>query len=209
MRCVVRIEGEKHCRIPFKDNRGRNECTRIYDYIDNRKIIQDYLTSSVLRLVKTDGTEKKSRRGLCPFWEALRRTRCLDMRMTSDEVRLIRRYNRKLNADAMKKRVLYSAVSLGFYARGLNDDNPIQDAFEALLKFNDNDIRNALSYKRKKRLQLNQDELSDVFESDELHRFELLDRETGELYDNYNLDSLDLQEDFRKKRGKGGFSDDS
>lgn len=195
--------------IPFKDNRSKNECKRIYDYIDNRKIIQDYLTSSVLRLVKTDGTEKKSRRELCPFWEALRRTRCLDMRMTSDEVRLIRRYNRKLNADAMKKRVLYSAVSLGFYARGLNDDNPIQDAFEALLKFNDNDIRNALSYKRKKRLQLNQDELSDVFESDELHRFELLDRETGELYDNYNLASLDLQEDFRKKRGKGGFSDDS
>jgi hypothetical protein len=144
-------------------------------------------------MVKKEGDANKSRRELCPFWEALRKTRCLDMKMTNDEVRLVRNYNRQLNVNAMKKRVLNSAVTLGFYQRGINEDSPLQDAFEALLKFNDNDINAAMSYKSKKRLQLNADELANVFESNEHHRFELLDKETGVLYDNNILNSLDLQ----------------
>lgn len=206
---TMRRHSKSYELVPFKDNRDKGEAKRIYDYLDNRKIIQEYLTYNVLRLVKTDGNPKKSKRELCAFWEALRRTRCLDMKMTSDEVRLIRNYNRKLNTENMKKRVLNSAVSLGFYTRGINTDSPLQDAFEALLKFNDNDIKNAMAYKNKKRLQLNTEELADVFESNELHRFQLLDKETGELYDNSNLDSLDLQEDWKKKRRKRGDFDDS
>ena len=206
---TMRRHSKSYELVPFKDNRDKGEAKRIYDYLDNRKIIQEYLTYNVLRLVKTDGDPKKSKRELCAFWEALRRTRCLDMKMTSDEVRLIRNYNRKLNTENMKKRVLNSAVSLGFYTRGINTDSPLKDAFEALLKFNDNDIKNAMAYKNKKRLQLNAEELADVFESNELHRFQLLDKETGELYDNSNLDSLDLQEDWKKKRRKRGDFDDS
>lgn len=163
----------------------------------------------MLRLVKAEGNAKKNKRELCPFWEALRRTRCLDMKMTPEQVKLIRNYNRKLNTESMKKRIINSAISLGFYTRGINEDSPLQDAFEALLKFNDNDIKHAESYKKKKRLQLNRQELADVFETDELHRFQLLDKESGELYDNDNLKSLDLQEDWKKKRRKRGDYDDN
>lgn len=206
---TMRRHSKSYELIPFKDNRKYGEAKRIYDYLDNRKIIQEYLTYNVLRLVKAEGNAKKNKRELCPFWEALRRTRCLDMKMTPEQVKLIRNYNRKLNTESMKKRIINSAISLGFYTRGINEDSPLQDAFEALLKFNDNDIKHAESYKKKKRLQLNRQELADVFETDELHRFQLLDKESGELYDNDNLKSLDLQEDWKKKRRKRGDYDDN
>lgn len=190
---TMRRHSKSYELVPFHDNRSKGECKRIYDYLDNRKIIQEYLTYNVLRLVRADQPGKKSKRDMCPFWEALRKTKCYDMKMTSDQARLVRTYNRKLNIDSMQKRVLNSAVSLGFYVRGLNEDSPLQDAFEALLRFNDNDIMQAMRYKNKKRLQLNEEELADVYESNELHRFDVLDRETGELYSNDKLDSLDLQ----------------
>lgn len=206
---TMRRHSKSYELVPFKDNRKYGEAKRIYDYLDNRKIIQEYLTYNVLRLVKPEGEGRKNKRELCAFWEALRRTRCLDMKMTSEQVKLIRNYNRKLNTESMKKRIINSAISLGFYTRGINEDSPLQDAFEALMKFNDNDIKHAENYKKKKRLQLNRQELADVFESDELHRFQLLDKESGELYDNDNLKSLDLQEDWEKKRRKRGENDDN
>lgn len=206
---TMRRHSKSYELVPFKDNRKYGEAKRIYDYLDNRKIIQEYLTYNVLRLVKPDGEGRKNKRELCAFWEALRRTRCLDMKMTPEQVKLVRTYNRKLNTESMKKRIINSAISLGFYTRGINEDSPLQDAFEALMKFNDNDIKHAENYKKKKRLQLNRQELADVFESDELHRFQLLDKESGELYDNDNLKSLDLQEDWEKKRRKRGENDDN
>lgn len=206
---TMRRHSKSYELLPIHDNTDKGVCKRIYDYIDNRKIIQDYLTWNVFRLVKMDDSVRKCRRDLCPFWAALRRTRCLDMKMTSDEIKLVRNYNRKLNIESMKKRVINSAISLGFYSRGLNDDSPLQDAFEALLKFNDNDVNQAMAYKRKKRLQLNDNELADVFESNDLHRFELLDKETGVLYDNNTLNSLGLQDNFLDNAEKGDNYDDS
>lgn len=193
---TMRRHSKSYELLPIHDNSDKGVCRRIYDYIDNRKLIQDYLTWNVFRLVKSDGIAKKSKRDLCPFWEALRKTKCLDMKMTSDQLHLIRNYNRKLNIESMKKRVINSAISLGFYERGINYDSPLQDAFEALMKFNDNDIHAAMTYKNKKRMQLNEDELASVFVSNEIHRFDLLDRETGVLYDNNTLNSLVLQENF-------------
>ena len=71
------------------------------------------------------------------------------MKMTPDEVKLVRNYNRRLNVESMKKRVIGSAVTLGIYTRGINEDSPLQDCFEALLKMNDNDIMEAQRYKPK------------------------------------------------------------
>lgn len=42
-----------------------------------------------------------------------------------------------------------SAVTLGIYMRGINEDSPLQDCFEALLRMNDNDIMEAQRYKQK------------------------------------------------------------
>lgn len=181
--------------IPFKNHRDKGECERIYTYLDNRKIITEYLTDKVFKLVQPTGDSKKYRRPMCGFWEALRRTRCLDMKLTPEGARLVRQYNRKLNVQSMKKRVVDSAVMLGLYVRGVNEDSPLQDCFEALLKMNDNDIQRARTYKAKKLRQLNKDELAEVFESDELHRFRILDERTGALYEYDSIKSGEWQED--------------
>lgn len=190
---TMRRHSKSYELIPFKNNNNRGECKRIYDYLDNRKVIIDYLTESVFKMVEKTGDVKKYRRPYCGFWTALRRTRCIDMKMTTDEVKLIRNYNRKLSVDAMKKRVINGAVTLGIYMRGLNNDSPLQDCFEALLKMNDNDMYNAQKYKSKKLRQFNEDELSGVFEGNELHRFQLLDEENGTLYDYDSIKKVDWQ----------------
>lgn len=187
---TMRRHSKSYELIPFRDYSKHGECARVYQYFDNRKIIIDYLTDKVFRMVEKSGNEQKSRRPLCDFWEALRRTKCLDMRMTPKQARLVRNYNRKLNIDAMKKRVFDSAVTLGIYVRGLNEDSPIQDAYEALLQMNDNDIHNAMRYKSKKLRQFNPEELSEVYQGGKLHRFRLLDEDTGELYDYEDIKNL-------------------
>ena len=73
----------------------------------------------------------------------------LPIKMTPDEVKLVRNYNRKLSVESMKKRVIGSAVTLGIYMRGINEDSPLQDCFEALLRMNDNDIMEAQRYTEK------------------------------------------------------------
>lgn len=186
----MRRHSKSYELIPFRDYSKYGEAARLYQYLDNRKLISDYLTDRVFRMVEKTGNETKSHRPLCGFWKALRSTRCIDMRMTPEQARLVRNYNRKLNIDAMKKRVLCSAVTLGVYTRGLNEDNPMQDAFEALMRFNDNDIYNAVRYKSKKLRQFNPEELADVYESDAVHGFMLLDEETGEVFDYGSLKTL-------------------
>lgn len=197
---TMRRHSKSYELLPFKDYSVYNECARVYQYFDNRKLIIDYLTDKVFRMVEKTGDEKKSRRPLCGFWAALRKTKCIDMRMTPEEARLVRNYNRKLNVDSMKKRVLGSAVTLGIYTRGINNDSPFQDACEALLRMNDNDIRNAVTYKAKKLKQFNPDELSEVFESDDLHGYMLLDERTGEVFEYETLKNIkneDLENEYR------------
>lgn len=192
---TMRRHSKSYVLVPFKDHNNKGETKRIYDYLDNRKIITEYLTNTVFRLVDYDPEIKKSERPMCAFWQALRRTKCLDMKMTSDEVHLFRNYNRKLNKDAVKKRFINAAVTFGLYARGENSDHPLQDAFEVMVTMNDNDVHNARAYKTKKLRQLNKEELSEVFVSNELHRFRILDDQTGALYDYDTLNRLNMQED--------------
>lgn len=196
---TMRRHSKSYQLIPFRDHRDKGECQRIYDYIDNRKIITEYLTNKVFRLVDYDPNVKKSERKMCAFWEALRRTKCIDVKLTPKEAKLVRNYNRKLSKEALQKRFINAAVTYGLYSRGENDVNPAQDAFELLLRMNDNDIHNARNYRTQKLRQLNQRELAEVFESEKLHRFQFLDENTGELYDYNSLIgrfSQDMQEDF-------------
>lgn len=195
---TMRRHSKSYELIPFRDYLKYEETARIYQYLDNRKIIVDYLTDKVFRMVEKAGDERKSRRPLCAFWKALRSTRCIDMRMTPEQAKLVRNYNRRLNINSMKKRVLGSAVTLGIYTRGLNEDSPLQDAFDALMRFNDNDIHNAIQYKAKKLRQFNPEELSDAYQSDlnkytliNVSDFTLLDEETGEFIEYSSLSDME------------------
>lgn len=196
---TMRRHSKSYELLPIHNNTDKGETQRIYDYLDNRKLIIDYLTDKVFKMVEKTGDSNKCRRPYCGFWKALRNTRCLDMKMIPEDKKLVRNYNRKLSVESMKKRVIGSAVTLGIYVRGINEDSPLQDCFEALMRMNDNDIMEANRYKQKKLRQFNPNELAEVFESSEKHRFRLLDESDGTLYDYDSIKTLDLQ---------GGFSND-
>lgn len=190
---TMRRHSKSYELLPIHDNSQKGETQRIYDYLDNRKLIIDYLTENVFKMVEREGDPKKYRRPYCGFWKALRRTRCLDMKMTAADQKLVRNYNRKLSVESMKKRVINSAVTLGIYTRGINNDSPFQDCYEALLRMNDNDVYEAQRYKQRKLRQLNRDELAGVYESSEVHRFRLLDESDGTLYDYDSLTAMNMQ----------------
>lgn len=201
---TMRRHSKSYELLPFRDNSHKGECKRVYDYLDNRKLIIDYLTDRVLKLVEKTGDSHKYRRPLCGFWKALRETRYIDVKMTPEQLQLVRNYNRKMNVDTMRKRVINAAVTLGFYLRGINEDSPIQDCAEALLRMNDNDIQEAMRYKNKKRQQLNVDELADVFEDAATHSFEVVRIDTGDIYSNENIKDLYCQDGGSPDDDSGG-----
>lgn len=178
---TMRRHTKSYQLIPFKDNSAKETCQRIYDYLDNRRLIADYLTHYVFRLVTLDGDSNKSRREYCTFWEALRRCKMVDVPVAPKNVKLVRNYARKLNSQVMKTRAINAAVTYGIYTRGKNQDDVVQDLVETLCRLNDNDLHDALRFKERKIRQLNETELSDVYEDDTKHAYEVVNIETGEV----------------------------
>ena len=191
---TTRKHSKSYDLLPFKDNSSKGECKRIYDYFDNRKLIVDYLTHDVFRLVEPEGDSNKSRRELVGFWKALRRMKKIDMLIPPEEIKLTRTYNRNLNAQFIKKRIVKSAVTHGIYTKGINNDNPMTDVLDALCILNDNDIQEALRFKKKKISQFNADELTDTLILNPVNNFAVMNNHTGEVYEYSNTCSEDLQE---------------
>lgn len=181
---TMRKHSKSYQLVPFRDNSAKETSQRIYDYLDNRKIIADYLTYYVFRLVKPDGDMNKSRRDLCAFWAALRCCKMIDVNVRIKDVKLIRQYCRRLNSEIMKKRVINAAVTLGIYTRGINNDNVVQDCVEALCQLNDNDIHDANRYKQKKARQFNASELAETYVDSDTHEYQIVNINTGELLTN-------------------------
>lgn len=173
--------------IPFFDNTDKLTGKRIYDYLDNRKLICDYLTNKVFRLVEPYepgvNDSNKSRRDYCAFWRALRSCKLTDCFIPEEQRSLVRTYSRKLNSEVVKSRAIKAAITYGIYVNGVNQDNPLKDCIEALCMMNDNDMEAALRYKNKKVRQFNEDELADTM-AEAIQRpknYMLIDKETGEL----------------------------
>lgn len=179
---TTRKSSKSYILKPFKDNSKYGVCKRIYDYLDNRSIISEYLTHDTLRLVTPDGDSNKSRRDYCNFWKRLRNCKFVDVYIPPKKIKLIREYSRNLNKDVVKHRMLHSCVTFGFYERGINDDSVFKDCAAALLRLNDNDIHNMMQYKVKKKQQLyNKLYDSDISGSTD-YEFELVNKKTGECF---------------------------
>lgn len=187
---TMRKSTKTYCLLPLRDNTAKTTCKRIYDYLDNRRLIIDYLTSKELRLVEPAGDVNKSRRDYCKFWKALRSTKLVDIKVKKNDLKLVREYTRKLNAEILKKRILNSTVTLGIYNRGLNEDNPIMDCVQALCQLNDNDIANMRLYKKKKSRQFNVEELAGTVQAKKDISFSIINNSTGEVYDDYIPEEL-------------------
>lgn len=193
---TMRKHSKTYQLIPFFDNSDKLTSKRIYDYLDNRKIICDYLTSRVLRLVEPHiegvNDSNKSRRENCAFWNSLRSCKYEDAFIPEDEQSLTRIYTRKMNSQVVKSRAIKAMVTFGIYAKGINNDNPMKDALEAICMLNDNDIEDALRFKNKKVRQFNANELAEVMKNTDCtshNNIVLLNNDTGEFY-KYNTSEV-------------------
>ena len=129
---TMRRHSKSYQLLPLHDNSSKAAAKRIYDYLDNRKLIIDYLTYYVFRLVEPVGDTNKSRRELCGFWKSLRNCRLIDTKVPPKQLKLVREYSRKLNADLVKTRAINSMVTYGFYQKGINNDDILEDVLEVL-----------------------------------------------------------------------------
>ena len=196
---VMRKHSKSYTLIPFKDHSQDGYMERIYTYLDNRKIITDYLTDRQFRLTVYDPEIQKSRREMCPFWIALRRAKSIDTKLTNKHARLIRQYNSQLSKEALKKRFINSAVTLGLYNDGPNSNSPLEDALAAIIQLNDNDVHNAMQYREKRLRQINKNDLAEVYSPIDLPDMVFVDSESGESYNYYTLKNILGQEDKKIK----------
>jgi hypothetical protein len=184
---TMRKHSKTYQLLPFFDNTDKLTSKRIYDYLDNRKLICDYLTSKVFRLVEPYepgvNDSNKSRRDYCAFWKALRSCKLTDCFVPEDDLALVRTYTRKLNSEVVKSRAIKAAVTFGIYTNGINSNDPLQDCIEALCMMNDNDMQDALRYKHKKIRQFNAEELADTMENTlkRPNNLMIIDKESGDI----------------------------
>lgn len=158
---IINVEYQtmrKHFRtyelLELKDNASKGVAKRIYDLLDNRSRIIDYLTHRTFRLVKMDKDTNKSRAAYTPFWDSLRNTKLIDVSIPSTKIPLLRKYSKVLDGDRAKHRAYTSLISYNFYAKGDNQDTLFQDNIDFLNSLNDNDIKQAQRYKNRKRSKL-------------------------------------------------------
>lgn len=190
---TMRKASKSYELVPFKDNSSKESCERIYNYLDNHYLIAQYLTKCTLRLVEPSGDKNKSRREDCGFWKALRQTKMVDVLIPPEQIQLVRQYNRHLNSEIMKRGIMNKVVMLSFYNKGMNEDSPAQDAMQAVLTMNDNDIRTAMRYKQKKSRHLSMEDLSGLKENYSSCDYTLVD-ESGVLYSDNSIETYFFQE---------------
>ncbi len=178
---TMRKHSKSYQLVPFKNNDKYGVSKRIYDYLDNRKLITDYLTHYTLRLVKYEDDDNKSRADYCGFWKSLRHTKMVDCCINTHNLTLIRTYTRNLNAELMKKRALNAAITFGIYTKGINNDPVTHDFYDCIYQLNDNDIYNCNKFKSKKVLKFNESELEDTYIGESVATYSIIDLQNGDL----------------------------
>ena len=181
---VMRKHSKSYMLIPFNlNNTGVN--ARIYDFLDNRPLIIDYLTTHVLRLTAfrpdIDDINHKSRSPDCAFWRCLKNVKLVDCNVKSKDLWLVREYDSKLNAEIVKKDLLRKTITYSAYHNTGNSNNLYEDMVVAICSLNDNDIKFAERYKMKKLRELSQKELPKL--NYDTSNFAILNKVDGSLYE--------------------------
>lgn len=127
---------------------------RIWEYLDNRKLIIDYLTHDVFRLVDPKTDSNKSRADYCNFWKRLRNTRLVDCYVPKQQFNVIRDYNNNLNSRYVKERALTYISTFNLYLKGNHNDSLIDDMTDFICCLNDNDIEYMERARNRKKRQL-------------------------------------------------------
>lgn len=154
---------------------------RIYTYLDNRKLIIDYLTDKVFRFVDYDPERdsNKSRCQMTNFWQRLRSVRLVDCYCNIHDIKLVRSYSNRLSYEMVKKRTLSSIATADVYVHGTDVASASDCFLDFLSLLNDNDIKRFNFYREKHSRILK----GKVFENsvERKNNLCLLDKSSGEL----------------------------
>ncbi len=184
---LMRKASKSYEILPLKDNSSAGPARRIFDFLDNRRLIAEYLTTKVFRLVEKTGDSNKSRRPDCAFWAALRRTKMVDTAAVPEGLTMKRIYHRELSGEAVKKRALRAITSRSIYRKGKNDNNPMDDIVDFICTLNDNDIHDMTVYKQKRVKQFADETLEDVMPgTDTEYGLAFVNKRTGEIFPVFN-----------------------
>lgn len=165
-------------------NQDAGVVSRIYDFLDARPAVTEYLTRKTLRLVRPGNDENKSRLDYTDFWKRLRSTKQIDVR-SKKQLQLVREYTSKLD---LKVRRMKAAKAVSAYSITLTK-NPTrtiyEDTAELLACLNDNDMYKLNQYKYKYYHQMcPDDELDDeLIDFTRQRQIRIVDEE-GEIYEN-------------------------
>lgn len=127
--------------------------SRVFRLLDHKASILSLLNSNVFRIVDINDTvhKRKREKDLHPLWKKIQE---LKIESKSKEVALIRKYNRSLNAEALRGRIVNAISTLSFYENDDNDYNLFDDTCDFMSSISENEVKKALYYKRKKANQL-------------------------------------------------------
>jgi len=118
--------------LPIKEVRNAPELDKLYQILDNRDIILDYITSESLSFGKKVIDKKFV---YSDWWERLRSCKIDALEY---DFRFIRNYNYKCDIDKITKRAINSIASYGVYKRQVTE-NFVDDISDMLCYLNDND----------------------------------------------------------------------
>lgn len=148
----------------------------LFKLLDNKILIHNLLTQDVFRLVDiTDNYTRKRDKCVSPLWKLIQ-----DVNMNyKTDVKMLRKYQRNLDLELIKKRLANQLATFSLYLQGENNNDVIQDSLNFMSYLNESDIEKAINYKKKKAPLLKDRVSADNVEIES--RYALLDKEDGTI----------------------------
>lgn len=168
--------------VELKENQGVTK--RIYDFLDNRRLITNYLTHNTFRLIDRKTDSNKSRCDYTDFWHRLRSTKIVDVVVNKHDLKLVRNYSSKLDLEIRKTKAVRAVSAFSLTVNQDPNKTIYEDTAELLAVLNDNDIYDIHNYKYRRMLQLKIPDPDDLPNNLQRYRHIRIMNEDGEFYEN-------------------------
>jgi hypothetical protein len=167
---------------------------KLYKKLDNKQIFHNLITSNnaeqegIIRFLDYKAKNRLGKpwadKGSFPtadWWSRLQSVK-INRSFEVEDVKLIREYQKNLNATLLKKRITNAVVTHSLYQNGDHTGNDIYtDVLDYMATLNETDMQKAIDYKAKK-MTLIQNRLGEVQGVSVMDKhFKLYDSETGQL----------------------------
>lgn len=156
-----------------------NELERIFKILDNKDIFHQYITTDVIRFVDFSTHTRKKNCDTASWWKRLQSIKLYNT-ITDENRKLIREYQKDLDIESIKKRVLNSLSTLSVYMKNENDDSLSTDIVDFMSYLNESDVQKSINYKKKKSALL-KNRLQNLKSVDLQKNFIIVDSETAEI----------------------------